>query len=75
MQISEIVRLSPSRRRAPATRSSFSPHCQMHSPAAVASVARLTNEETTRWLRRAKTADISTRQRPAVSAMIGEMPA
>ena len=42
---------SSSSRRAPATRSLRSPHCQMQRPAAVASVTSERTETTTRWRR------------------------
>ncbi len=73
--MTEIARLRSSSRSAPATRSSRWSHCQTHSPAAVARVARVRAEDTTRWWRPLNTAPISTTQMPTVSAMIGDTPA
>ncbi len=66
---------SSSRRRAPATRSSRSPHCQMHRPAAAASVASERAETKWRWRRSPTRPASNTTQIPAVSAITGESPA
>ena len=66
---------SSSSRRAPATRSSRVPHCQMARPAAAASAVNDRIDTTRRWWRPLSTPPTSTAQIPAVRAMTGESPA
>ena len=74
MQISEIASARSSSRSAPETRSLDSPHCQMQRPAAAPSAPSVTTVTKIRWPRPASPAS-SAKTSPAVSAMIGEMPA
>ena len=71
--ISEIEIARSSRRSAPLTRSLDSPHCQISSPAAAASVTRVSPGAQRRT--GLKTALSRTTQMPTVRAMIGAMPA
>jgi hypothetical protein len=73
--ISVAASASSSSRSAPATRSFCSPHCQIESPAAAASVARPKIETTTRWRRSLNAPARRTTTIPVVSAITGEMPA